>query len=190
MSKKDNSMPAGRILSTKKNLITISIISLVFGILLILWPQASLEIACKLIGFLILIIGAVLILQYFRKSAGFAAASLVGGILTVLIGLWLLIRPDVLIAVIPTIIGIVILLDGIFNLAETVQIGHSSGNWGLSLFLAVLTILAALLLIIKPLGIARFIVRMLGIVITYNGISDLLIALSLKSGAENVKTEE
>ncbi len=180
-----------RFRSFKRSKILAAVVSIVLGATLFLWPKASLDLVCRIIAIALLVDGIVLLISGFvRKDAG-KAVPLISGVVALVLGLWILISPDAFIAFIPTLMGIIVTADGVLNLMETATLGRQKyGRWPLSLGLSVLTILLGLMLIFKPLGIANFIVRILGAVILYNGISDLWIASRIRTAIDPSKVVE
>lgn len=190
MEEKEKDVPEGRLYAQKKNLIILSCVILAFGIVLLIWPQATLEIACKVIGVMVLIAAIVILISGFTSDAVPKGAAIAAGAVAAIVGIWMITSPEILITIFPTIVGVFILLDGVFSMVETMSIGTAGGKLGWNLLLSILTILGGLLLIFKPLGIAKFIVRVLGVVLIYTAVSDILIASRIRSKVVNVPDSE
>lgn len=167
----------------KRSNIFLGVIGLIAGIFLLFWPMKSLTFICKIFGAGLLLYGIPTILLFFfnKNKTGSSALFFVIGILAALFGIWILITPESLITLIPTIIGIAIIIDSAFNIAAAMHISRQEGGrWKLSLTFAILTILLGLILILKPLGVANVITMLIGIFLIINGITDIVTGSQIK----------
>ncbi len=177
---------AGRFRKTK---MTGGVISAVLGALLLFWPGLTMGIICQFVGAALGVIGVVTAASYFSQpeDTPFRSGSLIAGIPLALIGLFIFLRPAFLIEFIPIVVGVIILLDGIGNLIETSSImKQGNDKWWISLIFAVITILGGLVLIMRPFGVAKTLMRVLGAVTLYNGLSDIFIASRIKSDIKDI----
>ena len=76
--------------------ITISVIMLVLGLVLLIWPKMSLSVLCYLIGAMLIIGGVVKLVGYFSKDLYRLAFQfdLAFGILSILLGVVFIIHPE------------------------------------------------------------------------------------------------
>ena len=165
------------------------IVSAVLGALLLFWPGLTMGIICQAVGAALGIIGVLTAATFFSqpKDAPFRSASLVAGIPLALIGLFIFLRPAFLIEFIPIVVGVIVLLDGIGNLFETMSImKQGNSKWWVSLIFAILTILGGLVLIMRPFSIARILMRVIGAITLYNGLSDIFIASRIKDPIRDI----
>ena len=162
----------------KREKIVSSIIFILLGLVLLIWPGTSLGVVARVIGAVLTCGGIVAILMFlFNKEKGFASSAvLTVGVIVAVIGAWIFINPSFLVELIPTIIGLIVIISGILNLSECLTI-HKLGKQGgiASLILAVVTIALGALVLVHPGVIADFIARIMGVVLAYNGVSDLYI---------------
>ena len=173
----------------KKSKLIGGIVSAVLGAVLLFWPGLTMAMICQFVGAALGIIGIITIVTFFTqpKESPFRAGSLIAGIPLALIGLYIFMRPEFLIGVIPVFMGVIILMDGIANLFETFSIMKAGyGKWWISLIFAVLTIIGGLVLIMRPFSVARTLMRVIGAVTLYNGLSDIFIASRMKSTIKDV----
>lgn len=167
----------------KRNKIILGIISAICGIFLMIWPMESMSVICTFFGGALALYGifSIFLFLLHRRRGEAGALSLLPAICTLIIGIWILLQPTGLIALIPTVIGIAVITDGFCNLFETTRLNRQSyRRWWLSLLLGLLTIGLGAVLILKPFGVASFLTIMIGIVLLYNGITDLWIASRIK----------
>lgn len=177
--------------AVKRNKILLSIVQIIFGAILLIYPQQSMETVCKIIGAGLLVSGLGMLAASAVKKSAVAPVFMVLGIVIGVLGAWIFLSPDTLIGIIPTIMGVLIAADGIANLSEAVAIGkQGSGGTVLAILLAIVTIAFGAILIFKPMGIARFIIRIMAISVIYNGISDFLIAFRIKPVLLNIEVSD
>ena len=163
--------------SIRRSKVILAIFELIIGIILLVRPIDSLMAVVRLIGALLIVIGAFLILLFLagEKAAAYKA-GMVFGIILAAVGVGMEIHPDALVALIPTLIGILILISGLTNLFETFQlIGQTGARWGISLALAIVTILFGVLIFTKPFGLAGVVTSLVGIAIIYDAATNLWI---------------
>ena len=179
----------GKTNQVKKSMFITGIVSAALGAILLFWPGLTMELICQFVGAALGILGIMSCLVFFTqpKETPLRGASLVAGIPLAILGLLIFLKPDFLIEFIPVVIGFIILFDGVANLIESLSIlRHGDEKWWISLIFAVATILSGLLLIMKPFGIAKFIMRVIGAVVLYNGLSDIFIAFRIKNKIKDV----
>ena len=161
-----------------RNNMLLSVVMAVLGLALILWPGKTLELTAKIVGIALLVGAAITGFSWFkdRKKPGADYTSLAIAILCLILGLIVLIAPKGVISLMPKLIGAVVALNGILNLAQALEMRQQSGgNWVSSVVMAVLTIVAGLFLIFFAFSAMKAAVMVIGGVLLYNGVSNLLI---------------
>lgn len=152
--------------------------SLILGLLLLVWPGSALRAVSYAAGIIVMAGGITSVLAHFRRKprTSIAGANLVVGVLVTLVGGWIFCNPESFASVVPTAIGYLMLLSGIVNLLETFSLSKARyQKWWVSLLAAVVTIFMGLLLINHAFGIASVMVRIGGMFLMFNGISDMWI---------------
>ena len=155
----------------------LSILMIVIGLILVLWPGHVMTTAVTILGIALLAGGVISILSWYRgRMKGASYATLAEGILLAVAGVVVLGSPRFLISIFPVFVGIVILINGIINLAQALdQKREGYARWTVSLALAVLTIVLGLLITFNPFSTMEMLVMAIGFVIIYNGVSNLWI---------------
>ncbi|MEE1228452.1 MAG: DUF308 domain-containing protein [Lachnospiraceae bacterium] len=155
-----------------KSGLLIAIISIITGLILLFYPGSSLIILCRILGVslaasgLIGLIQAIQLMQAIHINIPFA-----GSLIVLIVGLIILFDPTLVISIIPIIVGLCIMLSGLINLFNLIN--HRAlyqGGFGISLFLAILTVALGFLILWNPFESASFLVMMIGIILLYNGI--------------------
>ncbi len=106
-------------------------------------------------------------------------STLVSAILTMVIGIFLLARPDAAVATISVIVGWVLLISGIFSVIMFFT-GKTLGFAYLNIILGVIGIVLGLWIVIDPDFIANFVMVLLGILMVVHGAVDLQSSFELK----------
>ena len=184
----------------KTNVVISAALCILLGIVLVVWPDLSMQIVCTAIGAVLLIGGGVRLVAYFMAKDGsvYAQMNLIMGIVLAVVGVWILLQPDKVLAIIPIIVGIVIALHGVNNLQQAVSLCKEKyDKWWVALILGILTVGFGVLLICKPFAALDTAVMMIGVFLIYDGVSDIWIvsrvyhtAKMLKQEAEAVDVEE
>ncbi|MBD5525465.1 MAG: hypothetical protein HDR04_13810 [Lachnospiraceae bacterium] len=176
----------------KTNIVISAILCVVLGIVLVVWPDLSMQIVCIAIGAVLLIGGGVRLAVYFTNKDGsmYAQMSLITGIVLAVVGIWILIKPDKVLAIIPIIVGIVIVLHGINDLQQAVSLYKDKyDKWWVALILGVLTIGFGVLLICRPFEALDTVVMLIGLFLIYDGLSDIWIVSRIYRTAKVLKQE-
>lgn len=157
--------------------LALGILFVLFGFVMIMFPVAgtfSLEI---LLGLLLLFLGIAQIVMAFttRKWGGFLFA-LLGGVISAIVGLLLLVYPLSAVIALTLLLGIYLLVQGVVKIAMAMSIkaGHS-GNW--LLFDGAITLLLGILIMMAwPIDAAWVMGLLFGISLFFSGISFLMLS--------------
>ena len=140
-------------------------------------PCQSLRTVCYFFGAVTLLYGLIRIILYFvQKKDGFLFhANIVVGIVLSGIGIFLLLTPEVVISIIPFIIGFFILFHSIVKIQSALELRrvHYEKWWGM-LLLSVVTALLGGFVIYNPFKTVSMMVRAIGIVLMADGAMSLV----------------
>lgn len=149
---------------------------IVLGLVLLLRPAELTRVFCAFVGITALLYGAVKLFSYYRrKDLGSAfQLDLIVGVFLLVIGLLSLIKPAVILSILPVVFGIVVLLDavGIFRRAFDLR-RLDFEKWWISLICAAGLMVFGLILITNPFGSTLFFIRFFGVALFMDGCSDL-----------------
>ena len=174
----------------KTNIVISAVLCIVLGVVLVVWPDMSMQIACVAIGVVLLLGGVVRLVQYFvvRDGSMYAQMNLIMGIVLAVVGIWIVLKPEKVLAIIPIIIGIVIVLHGLNNLQQAITLCKDKyDKWWVALILGLLTVGFGVLLICRPFAALDTVVMLIGIFLIYDGISDLWIVSRIYRTAKEMK---
>ena len=174
----------------KTNIVISAMLCIALGIVLVAWPELSMRIVCTAIGAVLLIGGGVRLAVYFTAKDGsvYSQINLIMGIILAVVGIWILLQPDKVLAIIPIIVGIVIALHGINNLQQAITLRKDKyDKWWVALVLGLLTIGFGVLLVCRPFEALDTAVKFIGIFLIYDGISDIWIVSRIYQTAKMIK---
>lgn len=161
-----------------RNNILMSILMVILGLLLFFWPGKTLELAAKLLGIALLVGAAVSAWSWFkdRSKPGASYGTLALAILCLVVGLIILIAPRGVVSLLPKLIGVAIIVNGVLNLAQALELKNAGNDsWVSSLVMAVLTILLGLFLLFFAFSLMKTAIMIIGGILVYNGASNLWI---------------
>lgn len=159
----------------KANYTISAILCVVLGLVLLIWPGTTTQLICKLLGAVLFAYGAVQVVLYLfnRDRTMLSQGMLVLGIVFAVIGSFILLKPETIIMAVPVIVGVLIVLHGLHNVAQAIGLKKENyDNWWVAFLLGVLTAALGGVLIYNPFTVVDTIVRMIGLFLIYDGLSD------------------
>lgn len=159
--------------------ITISILSLLAGIALVIWPGASVITICYVVGSAAILVGAVRLTGYFSKDSynlnfQFDFAM---GLVFLILGTVLIFHPGDTVAVLHFSVGILVLVDSVFKLQTALDAKHFGlKKWWVMLLCALFCAGLGLVLVILPFRTAEILVRVTGAALVVNSGENILTA--------------
>lgn len=161
----------------KVNFFLAALVYLVLGVILTIWPHTSSTVICVGFGLFLLVYGIVTLVTIFLRSSrsGQFQFEMILGILFAGLGIFFLLRSDVVLSFLPVVIGIYIVIDALLNLKraqELYRMGYV--RWWITLVTSLISAALGILILWNPLFLSDFIFRMVGIVLIYTGVSDLV----------------
>lgn len=161
--------------------IVMSLILISLGILFITLPDISLQIIGRILGTIMILFGCIKLVGYFSKDLFRLAFQydLQFGILIIFLGLIVLLKPADVLNLLFMTMGMALLADSLFKM----QIAFDSRRFGIKkwwgiLALAILSAIAAVVLVFKPSESARVLTIILGATLIAEGILNLFVAIT------------
>lgn len=176
----------------KKNFSLSLITSLIFvmlGLFLFIRPDATITTISYIIGVLLLILGIISIVRYFRSDYGINALDfdLVYGVLVIIAGLYLIFNPTMLASIFPVILGIWIIINSVTKFQYALVLKRLNKNdWKYTLLISFLTFAWGIILLINPLESVLLITQVIGIFIIIYAVLDIIDSFILKRNEEDI----
>lgn len=161
---------------SEKSIIASSILTLVVGIMLAIYPGDTLSIITKVIGAFLMVFGVVQIINYFRnaKEDRMASASFALGVILFAIGLYIFINDSSLTNIVTTIIGILICIKSIYKIQLAIGLKEYSESWKYNFVSGLIVLSIGLIVIFYPLETASTILRVIGIALIISSIYEII----------------
>ena len=155
-----------------------AVICVILGIVLLVWPGQSTQVVCMILGIVLGGFGIIQIILYLatQEKTMVSHSMMMLGIVLAVIGGWIVLKPDTIIKAIPMIVGILIVIHGLHNAVQAVDLKKMQyDNWWVALLLSLLTIALGVVLICNPFTVVDTVVRLIGAFLIYDGLSDMWI---------------
>ncbi|MBO5327596.1 MAG: DUF308 domain-containing protein [Clostridia bacterium] len=153
----------------------ISIAFMVFGILLIIFPQSAIKWVCLASGVLLIVCGAVKLINYFVTELKIVGGnSLAVSVALIAFGLLLIFRYEFITSIFALIFGIVLTVDAVLKLQRAVDMLKLKAKSGWIVFaVALITLAIGLVVIFNPFESAVTLAIFVGISLLVDGILDI-----------------
>lgn len=157
--------------------IVTSVVILVLGIFLFIQPDTIIHMISIILGGIILIPGITTLIDYLKNKY---QPSLITGVVTIIIGLILIVNTKLVASILPFILGIYFVVNGINRLQYALSLKKQNIHCTTSLVFSILIILCGILFIINPFEGALVITKVMGIFMILYAALDLVNSAVLK----------
>lgn len=152
-----------------------SIAALVLGLLLIIWPDIAINYLVITVGILFFVTGLISLIGYFTRNKDKGKSTFpLEGAGSLLFGLWLIIMPAFFINILMYVLGFILILAGIQQIASLV----SAKKWTKVSFgfyiVPILILIAGIVVIVNPFDVASAAFMVLGITSLIYGLAELI----------------
>ena len=164
-----------------KKLVSIleALLMIAFGVLIIMHPGGSLNVAVRILGILLVGAGALALLSFLTaRQEEKSVLRLLIGALSVVAGIVVLAAPGLVISIFPIVAGVSIAVSGVYDLAGALRRKKAGFSFKLPLILALITIAMGILLFANPFATMETLVVVLGVALVYNGITKFFTGFS------------
>ena len=147
------------------------------GAVLFLYPALALNLVCSGIGIVVLVFGLMKLLSYFKtKTDGLAKQlDLVIGIILSVLGIFILVKPGLIAAMLPFAVGVYIFFDSVLNIRQALELKNVGfERWWSMLVVAVIMVVLGIIMICNPFKTAALTVRVIGAIFFCRGISNII----------------
>lgn len=158
--------------------IVTSAIILVLGIFLFIQPDTVINMISIILGVIILIPGLTALINYFRTKY---SPNLITGVVTSIIGLILIVNTKLVASILPFILGIYFVVNGINRLQYALELKREAKtNYLISLIISMLIIICGILFIFNPFGGALVITKVMGMFMIIYAVLDICNSIVIK----------
>jgi uncharacterized membrane protein HdeD (DUF308 family) len=157
-----------------------SLVFMILGLCLLLWPDLSALTICVLLGVICMVHGIVRLVGYFANDLYRLAFQfdLAVGILSILIGCVLVFHPRHILALLPVVLGLFILADSALRIQTALDARRfGMSKWWAILLVAIGGVVLGTVLLFSPFEGTRALVRLMGLTLLIDGGECLLTCL-------------
>ena len=158
----------------------VSLVLLVVGVLLIIWPGKALDFIADALSALCILVGVLILLSYLlnRETRDISQWKIVVGIIFVLVGMFVLPRLSIVLSVIPFILGLVIVCSGIKKLLDGLSYRKTNyALWWVPVAIAVAAIILGGVIMINPFSTLKLAIRVVGVVLIFDNFGNVFDSL-------------
>ncbi len=166
-----------------------SLLCVVLGIVFIVWSEATIKAIGTILAVIMIVIGAVYLCSFFLNAAtkGISAAI---GVIILLLGVWVLIQPEIIVSLIPIVIGVLLVGHGIRGAKESLACrGYGVSSWKIGIVFALISMILGVICIVDAFGVLELATVVIGIALIYNGVSNIWIAFRTASAEQQYRKE-
>lgn len=174
-----------------KGQIVTSIIYIALGACLAFMPVNTINVICKFVfGILLILVGFYHILIYILEKLNSTILDLFSGGVLMVIGIFLFMNPQIVVKLLPILLGTFILVDSIWSLKGSFKLKkRGSGAWKILLIGSLIFIGLGISLVINPFTMVKYTVIFAGWIFLCNGVVDLIYLILLHRGLKELKQE-
>lgn len=178
-----------KIKDLRLNITVSGILSIIIGVLLLIYPAQSLSTIGKAIGAIIILAGLFVIISQLIENGFDAMSMVVGGVLAV-IGIWIFMAPGAIVSIIPIAIGVLLVVHGLQDLGLALEATrvHAPRPW-LSFIIAIVNILLGIVCIADAFNMVTLATRLIGLMLMYDGITDIFTVHKVRKATKIVDVE-
>ena len=157
----------------QKAMLITSIVYLIVGLVLIIWPDAARQIIIYAIGAAALVYGGYRIIDFFVRKEHLSGTIQLGvalGIGCLLVGLFLIFKVDLIVTLLAAVIGVAVIIDSVLRLQIALNLRHVGGQyWLVLLITALVTLGFGILLLFNPFTAVKVATIIAGVLLLIDG---------------------
>lgn len=154
-----------------------SVAFVLVGLALLLWPETSLRIVCGLFGLVILMKGVGSIYSFLKAEVRgfFSYFGWLFGAAAVALGIFLLIRPQTVVSILPILVGLFVIMDGVLRVQSAFELRAAGyDRWWSLLILALVSVVLGAVMLWNPFGTVELLVMAIGVILMVEGALNLV----------------
>ena len=104
----------------KADVILSAVLCVALGIVLIVWSKETIQIICKALAIGLIVMGGVYLASYFINRIVHPLSGILG-LIVLLVGVWIFMKPESVVSLIPIVIGVILAVHGIQDLKLAIE---------------------------------------------------------------------
>ena len=163
--------------SINKSVFVIPVVYIILGLVMVIFPQTTMKTFCLSLGAIAAVLGIVSLISYFSRDAVdyVYRYDFVNGVLLILLGLLFIVKMELITELIPIMLGVMILANGVMKLQHAIDLKRIGFNgWLYVLVFSLLSLLVGVVCVLQPAFIAAILVILMGISFLFCGLTDFI----------------
>lgn len=168
----------------KLNFILMAIVYIVFGLMFMIRPDTTNRLIVLVLGIIIALFGISKIIAHIQSeiSQRYESFNLGTGIITLLIGLYFLIKPETIVSILGVILGFSLFFHGAINIQHAFNLkGMGYGRWWASAIFGIIAICFGFYGVMNPTAISPAFSIVIGSGMIISGITDIFMIYKISS---------
>ena len=157
---------------------------LIIGLLLLIFPIESLNIACYLLASMLMLAGIAYIAKIVKKKTFETNEDLITmifSIVAIVISITIFVDPTWIIRIINIIIGLFIIINSVLNILSILKFKKNrTKSWYVFLVITILILLLGIVIVVDPVFLAKIIIRFEGATLIVNVLLTMIITHKVK----------
>jgi len=151
------------------------VLTFAVGLLLLIWPAFTGTALCWLLAAVLITKGLTGIISRYRMGGAILPFEMMGSATSLLAGLYVGLRSDVIISIIPFVCGLFLLISGISGLQNAFAMKRMNyAGWNHGLIFTLIKVVLAAVIVMNPFGTAMALTRFIGACLVYDGAAGLV----------------
>ena len=167
--------------------IVMAVAYVVFGLSLLIKPELSTTVICYAIGAVCVIYAVANLIKYFTGSMNrmYIEPDFVLSVIICVFGIVTIVRPSVIISILPFIVGIVLVFSGLIKVQDGINLKRFYyDRWFLVLGFAVISVILGIVVLLNPFGTGLLFTRMVGLFFTVDGVLSISSIVMLRKNGK------
>lgn len=163
--------------------IVMAVAYVVFGLSLLIKPT----VICYAIGAVCVIYAVANLIKYFTGSMNrmYIEPDFVLSVIICVFGIVTIVRPSVIISILPFIVGIVLVFSGLIKVQDGINLKRFNyDRWFLVLGFAVISVILGIVVLLNPFGTGLLFTRMVGLFFTVDGVLSISSIVMLRKNGK------
>ena len=176
----------------KRSAYFVSIIYIIIGLIMLLNPSFVRNAVNYIMGIIAILYGLVYLISMYQKRDVelFSKFDLLGGILCISFGLFLIVNPEVLFSLIPFCAGVIIFMDSITLIYQSISLKRLDiSKWWINLVISLIFLVFSIYIIVNAKEISDLLIRIIGAFLILDAITDFIITLILSKKMEKINNK-
>lgn len=152
------------------------------GLIMLLNPGFVRDAVNYIIGIMAIIYGLIYTISVYQKKETefYSKFNLLGGILCLSFGLFLILNPDVLISLIPFCAGVIMFMDAVTFMFNSFSLKKFNVNkWWISLVISIILVSFSVYIMVNAKNITDLLIRFIGGFFVFDALTDIIFTIKL-----------